>query len=261
MKKTFTVLFLSLIVSSVHSQITSRLYFGDYPFFYRALDSNLISENIHRNTITKVEIKGSLWSQSKIYWVKTFDSNGFLIKERAKPTRLKYKLLAPWFWVTKPIRRSYTIPEISEIDSTNTGQINYIKYSGIKESYLYDDNGKLINIFIDYNGRISTAPRIKEIKLDYDSQNNLILEKVIWLAGDSTITRHHYNGNKISKSVVIRYYFENIQLSKTEYTWRLVEKPLIEEFDYIYLTTGLLDEIKIINKNDNIARQIKFKYK
>lgn len=260
MKKTLIVILLSLIASSVHSQITSRLYFGDYPFFYRALDSNLISENISRNKITKVEIKGSLWSKSKIYWVKTFDSNGFLIKERVKPTTLKYKLLAPWFWATKPIRRSYTIPEISEIDSTNTGQINYIKYSEIKESYLYDDNGRLINIFIDYNSEISTARRIKEIKLDYDSKNNLILEKVIWLAGDSAITRHHYESNKISKSVVNRYYFENIQLSKTEYTWRLVEKPIIEEFVYIYLTTGLLDEIKIINKNDNSARHLKFKY-
>lgn len=260
MKKTIVILFLSLIAYSAHSQITSRLYFGDYPFYYRVLNSNLTPESISINKITRVEIKGRLWSQSKIYWVKTFDSNGFIIKERAKPTTLKNKLLAPWFWVTKTIRRSYTIPEISEIDSTNTGQINYVKYSGIKESYLYDDNGRLINIVIDYNEGTSTARRIREIKLDYDFKNNLILEKVIWLAGDSTITRHNYEGNKISKSVVNRYYFENIQLTKTEYTWRLAEKPLIEEFDYIYLTTGLLDEIKILNKNDNTTRQIKFKY-
>jgi hypothetical protein len=185
-----------------------------------------------------------------------------LIKEKSKATTFKSKLLAPWYWLTNPLRRKYSQPEISEIDSTLTRQINYIKYGRIQERYSYNRNGKLTTINFEYNnGDFSTAPKLKKINLDYDSESNLTMEKVEWIAGDSSITRHYYLQNLISRSVVTKYYFENIQLSETEYTWRLAEKPKIETFEYSYLPTGLLDLINIFYENQSIARQITFEYK
>jgi len=260
MKKTVTFIILSLILNVGYSQIVSRMYFGDYPFINRIIESNLNPKIISENHIEKVTIKGNIYEESKIYLIKYYNPEGELIKTKGKPVTFKSKLLAPVNWFTKPFKRKTTQPNISEIDSTKTGKISRIKYDGTVEQYSYNSNGNLTKVTIDYQG-FSTAPKIKEIYLGYDSNENLNNEKVVWVAGESSITTHYYQQNQISRSNVTKYYFENIKLSKTEYTWRIADKPKIESFEYIYLPTGLLDYIKITDENQNTTRQLIFEYK
>ena len=255
------IIILSFLSITGYSQIKSQEYAGDYPFIYRIINENHNPKSLSMNYIKEIIIKGSIWPEFKILFIKKYDSQGNLLKAKSKPLTLKSKLLRPWYWITTPLRHKYAPPMISEIDSTSLGHINYIKYGTTQENYYYNQNMQLIRINVDYNGGFSTLPKIKEVLLDYDVVNNLTLEKIIWIAGDSSIARHYYIDNQIVKSIATKYYFENIQLSENEYTWRIAENPRIETFQYNYLPTGLLDYIKIIDEQKQSSRQILFEYK
>jgi hypothetical protein len=258
--KILFILTLNISTLTGYSQIVSQLYFGDYPFFNRIIDLNLNQESITRNDVRKVDIKGNLYKEFKIHCIKTFNLQGKIISTKFKNTSFSSKIYSRWYWLTSPLRRHNTLPEITEIDSTNTGQINSIKYNGTIEKYSYNQNGKITKVQLDYQG-FSTAPRIKEIYSDYDSDNNVILEKVVWLAGDSTISKHEFQNNFLVKTTWVHYYLEEVQLSDNQFTWRIVDKPKVEIFEYNYLKTGLLDCIRIKDENSIQNRLIKFEYR
>ena len=192
------LIFLSL---SGYSQIKSQEYSGDYPFIYRIINENQNPKQLSTNNINEIIIKGYIWPEFKVLIKKKYDSQGNLIKAKSKPLTLKSKLMRPWYWLTSPFRHKYTTPTISEIDSTSSGQVVHIRYGSTQEDYTYNQIGQLIRIIVDYTGGFSTNPKIRSVFLEYDSLNNLTLEKISWLAGDSSITSHYYFKNQIIKSV------------------------------------------------------------